>query len=340
MSRKNLKNKKILITGGAGYIGSTVAHYMIDRGYSVTIIDNLITGDKKLVPKKAVLKICDISNKTKIKKIIQSDKFDYVMHFAGLIRVDESVKFPKKYIRNNFEKTKIFLNTCFENDLFKIIFSSTASVYGDSMNKKVSENHPINPKNPYAQSKLKVEKFIIDKSKSLPIKYIILRYFNVAGAEKKLRTGLKSNFSTHLIKIASEVALKKKKKLIINGDDYNTKDGTPIRDFIHVSDLAEIHYLSGKSLLNNQKSNIYNCGYGIGYSVKEVVEKFNKILKINLPVIVGPRRKSDSKYLISNPNKFKKKFLWRPKFDNLELIILSSLKWEKKLKKLKLSLNN
>ena len=326
--------KNILITGGAGYIGSTVAHLMIDKGYSVTIIDNLITGNKNLVPKKAILKICDIANKDVIKKIIRSKNFEYVMHFAGLIRVDESVKFPKKYIKNNFEKSKIFLNTCFQNGLYNIIFSSTASVYGEATNKKVSEHHKLNPKNPYAKSKLQVEKFIIKKSKSLPIKYIILRYFNVAGAEKKIRTGLKSKYSTHLIKIACEVAFKKKKELIINGDNYNTKDGTPVRDFIHVSDLADIHYLSGKSLINEQKSNIYNCGYGNGYSVKEVVSKFNEILKKKLPVKIGPRRKSDSEYVVSNSNKFKKKFLWKPKFNNLSLIISSSLKWEKKLNEL------
>ena len=331
---KKKKVKNILITGGAGYIGSTVAHLMIDKGYSVTIIDSLVTGNKSLVPKKAILKICDISNTHKIKKIIQSKKFEYVMHFAGLIRVDESVKFPKRYIKNNFEKSKIFLNTCFNNGLFNIIFSSTASVYGEATNKKVSENYKLNPKNPYAKSKLRVEKFIMKKSKSLPIKYIILRYFNVAGAEKKNRTGLKSNYSTHLIKIACEVALKKKKKLIINGDNYNTKDGTPIRDFIHISDLAEIHYLSGKHLINEQKSNIYNCGYGKGYSVKEVVTKFNKILKKKIPTSIGPRRKSDSEYLVSNSNKFKKKFSWKPKFNKLSLIISSSLKWEKKLNEL------
>lgn len=327
MTKKIKKN--VLLTGGAGYIGSTVANLLIDKGYDVTIIDNLTTGNIKLVPKKAKLNVCDISNKKKIKKIIQSNNFEFVMHFAGLVRVDESIKYPKKYIKNNFEKTKIFLNTCFENNLFNIIFSSTASVYGDAFNEKVSENFNLNPKNPYALSKLKTEEFIISKSKYLPVKYVILRYFNVAGTEKKNRTGLHSKFSTHLIKVASEVALKKREKLIINGDNYQTKDGTPVRDYIHVSDLAEIHYIAAKNLIREQKSDIYNCGYGIGYSVKDVIKKFNKILNFNLPTKIGPRRKSDIGYVVANPNKFKKKFLWKPKYNNLGLIISSSLKWEK-----------
>ena len=322
----------VLLTGGAGYIGSSVAHFLIDKGYNVTIVDNLVTGNKKLVPKKAKLIVCDISNKKAIKRIIQSRKFQYVMHFAGLVRVDESLKYPRKYIKNNFEKTKIFFNTCFENNLYNIIFSSTASVYGNTFNKKVSENSDLNPKNPYALSKLKVENFIISKSKYLPVKYIILRYFNVAGAEKKNRTGLQSRFSTHLIKVASEVALETRKKLIINGDNYKTKDGTPVRDYIHISDLAEIHYIAGKNLILEQKSNIYNCGYGIGYSVKDIVKRLNRILKINLPTEIGPRRKSDIGYVVANSNKFKKKFSWKPKYNNLDLILSSSLKWEKKIK--------
>jgi UDP-glucose 4-epimerase len=331
MTKKIKKN--ILLTGGAGYIGSTVAHYLIDKGYNVTIIDNLVTGNKNLVPKKAKLNVCDISNKKKVKKIIQSKKYEYVMHFAGFVRVDESVKFPKKYMKNNFEKTKLFLNTCFNNNLFNIIFSSTASVYRETFNKeKVSENQNLKPKNPYALSKLKAENFIISKSKYLPVKYIILRYFNVAGAENKNRTGLQSKFSTHLIKTACEVAFKERKNLIINGDNYKTKDGTPVRDYIHVSDLAEMHYIAAKNLIVEQKSDIYNCGYGKGYSVKDVVKIFNKVLKKNLPTKVGLRRKSDIGYVVANSNKFKQKFSWRPKYNNLKLIVSSSLKWEKKLK--------
>jgi UDP-glucose 4-epimerase len=260
--------KSVLLTGGAGYIGSHVANFLLDKGIEVTIIDNLTTGNKILVPKKAKLHICDISNEKKVARIIKSNKFDVVLHFAGLIRVDESIKKPKKYDLANYRKGKIFFNTCFKNNLNKIIFSSTASVYGNNGLDKVSENNKIKPLNPYANTKLKLEKFLIKKSKTNKIKFIILRYFNVAGADTKLRTGLISKSSTNLIKVINEVAVGKRKKFIINGNNYNTKDGTPIRDFIHVSDLSEIHYLVGKYLFKVNKSNIFNCGYGKGYTKK------------------------------------------------------------------------
>ena len=264
--------KNILLTGGAGYIGSHVANYLLDRGLKVTIIDNLSTGHKNLIPKKTKFYNCDIANTKKVAQIIKKNRFDLVMHFAGVIRVDESIKNPKKYNFINYEKGKIFLNTCFENNLNKVIFSSTASVYGNSKSKRVSENSKLKPINPYAKSKLKIENFLIKNSKLKKFKYIILRYFNVAGADKKMRTGLISKSSTNLVKVICEVAIGKRRKFTINGNNYNTKDGTPIRDFIHVTDLAEIHYLAGKYLLKNNKSQILNCGYGKGYSVLEVVK--------------------------------------------------------------------
>ena len=254
------------------------------------------------------------------------------MHFAGLIRVDESVKEPEKYNEYNFEKAKKFLNNCFENKINKIIFSSTASVYGNPKNNKVFENDLLNPLNPYAVSKLKLENFIIEKSKELNIKYVILRYFNVAGADKELRTGLISKFSTHLIKKACEVAVGKRERLIINGDDYDTFDGTPVRDYIHVSDLADIHLISAKHLINNGNSEIFNCGYGKGYSVKEVVENFNKVLNKKIKFDVGPRRDGDSKMIVSNSDKFNNFFSWKPKFNNIEYIIKTAIDWERKIK--------
>lgn len=323
-----------LLTGGAGYIGSHVANALIDKGYSVTIIDNLVTGDIKLVPKKAKLKVCDIGNIKVISRILKENKFDLVMHFAGLIRVDESVRKPSKYLFNNFNKTKKFLNVCFKHNLKKVIFSSTASVYGNPKKKKVSETDEISPLNPYATSKLKVENFLINDSKSKNFKYIILRYFNVAGADAKLRSGQISKTSTHLIKIICEVAHGKKKKLIINGNNYNTLDGTPVRDFIHVSDLADIHILSAKHLIENNKSHIFNCGYGKGYSVKQVVTKVNQILKTKINFEIGPRRKSDSEYIVANTKKFRNHFKWKPSYNDLSYILKTSLEWEKKLKKL------
>ena len=322
---------KILLTGGAGYIGSHVSHLLIDNGVEVTIIDSLITGHKELVPKKAKFENCDIVDDKKITEIINRDKFDLVMHFAGLIRVDESLKEPEKYNEYNYIKAKSFLNTCIKNNLNKIIFSSTASVYGDSESKKVSEKDKLNPLNPYAKSKLKLEKFIIDKSNKQNINYIILRYFNVAGADYKLRTGLISNFSTHLIKVACEVAVGIKNELVINGNDYKTPDGTPVRDYIHVTDLADIHLISAKFLLKTKNSYIFNCGYGKGYSVMEVVKAFSKFLNKEIKYKFGPRRKGDSQMIVANVDKFGEFFSWKPKFNNLEQIIKTAFEWEKKL---------
>ena len=327
--------KNILLTGGAGYIGSHVANYLLDRGLKVTIIDNLSTGHKILIPKKSKFYNCDIANMKKVAEIIKKNRFDVVMHFAGVIRVDESIKNPEKYNFINYEKGKVFLNTCFKNNLNKVIFSSTASVYGNSKREKVSENSKLKPINPYARSKLKIENFLIKNSKLKKFKYIILRYFNVAGADKKLRTGLISKSSTNLIKVICEVAIGKRKKFKINGNNYNTKDGTPIRDFIHVTDLAEIHYLSAKYLINKNKSNIFNCGYGVGYSVKEILNNINNLITNKIPVVYGKRRLNDIAISISNTKKFNDYFKWSPKNNNLENILNSSLMWEKKYFKLK-----
>ncbi len=323
----------ILLTGGAGYIGSHVAHKLIDAGFSVTIIDNLITGNKKLVPKKAILEVCDISDKKKISKILSSKHFKAVLHFAGLIRVDESVKFPKKYNLYNYEKSKIFFETCISNGLDKIIFSSTASVYGKTKKLEVREKDKLSPINPYAQSKLRFENYLIKEKKKRRLNYIILRYFNVAGADLDLRSGLISKNSTHLIKVACEVAVGKKKQLIINGNNYNTKDGTAVRDYIHVSDLADMHLKSLRYLIKKKRSDIFNCGYGKGYSVKEVIENLEKILKKKIQIKIGPRRLGDTPYVVSNVSKFTKKFSFKPKFNNLKIILKTALLWEKKINK-------
>ena len=326
------KNNNILITGGAGYIGSHVSFLLIEKGYNITIIDSLITGNKQLVPKEANLEICDITDTDKVTQILKSKKFEAVLHFAGLIRVEESVKYPEKYIEFNYNKAKIFLDICFQNNLNKVIFSSTAAVYGDPKKDKVIESDELNPLSPYADSKLMLENYLIDQSKNVNVKYIILRYFNVAGADQKMRTGLISKFSTHLIKVASEVATKKRNKLVINGDDYNTPDGTPIRDYIHVSDLADIHLKSLEYLLKDNQSEIFNCGYGKGYSIKEVVNCLNNLLETNINFEIGPRRDGDSECIVSNSEKFIKAMSWKPKFNDLNYILKTAIAWEKKLK--------
>ena len=326
--------KNILVTGGAGYIGSHVCYLLIEKGYNVTIIDNLVTGSKKVIPTKAKLEKYDIANKSQVEKLLNKKKFSAVLHFAGLIRVEESVKYPNKYMEFNYKKSKKFIEICIKNNLNKIIFSSTAAVYGNPNKNKVEETDRLNPLNPYAKSKLLTEKFILNKAKKTKLKYIILRYFNVAGADIKMRTGLISKFSSHLVKAVSEVVTKKRDKLVVNGNDYNTPDGTPIRDYIHVSDLANIHLKSLEFLLKNNKSEIFNCGYGKGYSVKQVINTTNKLIKNKIKYEVGPRRAGDSKYIVSNPKKFMKATSWKPKFNNLKHILQTAIKWEKKLLKL------
>jgi len=312
-------NQNILVTGGAGYIGSHVCHLLVDQGYNVTCIDSLITGNKELLPKEVNLKVFDIAEKEKVVELIKNNQFDLIIHFAGLIRVDESIKEPKKYKEFNYTKAKIFLETCYENGLKKIIFSSTASVYGDPSNENITEEDLLNPLNPYATSN------------EYNSKYIILRYFNVAGADSNMRSGLISKYSTHLIKKACEVAVGKKDKLTINGDDYNTKDGTAVRDYIHVSDLADMHLISAKHLINNGQSEIFNCGYGKGFSVKEVINYFNEILDNEIKFEIGPRRPGDSKLVVANSDKFKKTFSWKPKFNDLKFILKTAYEWEKNL---------
>ena len=319
----------ILLTGGAGYIGSHTALELIDNGHSVTIIDNLITGTAKLIPNKARHFNFDIGNKQSIEKILKKEKFDVVMHFAGLIRVDESIKFPERYNNHNYEKAKIFFDCCFKNNLKKIVFSSTAGVYGNSKSTELKETDYLKPSNPYANSKLNIENYLIENSKSNQIKYIILRYFNVAGADEKKRSGLISNSSTNLIKVLCEVAVNKREKIIINGNDYKTNDGTAIRDFIHVSDIANVHILAANSLFEGTKSDIYNCGYGKGYSVKEVISEMEKVANKKIKTEIGPRRQQDIVVSIANSNKFKKKFHWKPKFNNLNYILKTALEWEK-----------
>ena len=326
------KQKKILLTGGAGYIGSHVCNLLLDKGFEVTVVDSLVTGDEKLIPRKAKFFNCDISDEKKINSLLQTDKFFLVMHFAGLIRVDESIKYPKKYFEYNFEKAKIFLKLCIENNLKKIIFSSTAAIYGNPDVSNVQEDTSPNPLNPYSESKLKFENFLLEESKINDLNYIILRYFNVAGADEKLRSGLISKVSTHLIKVACEVATGKRENLVINGNDYDTYDGTPIRDYIHISDLADIHYVTCKYLIENNDSHIFNCGYGKGYSVKEVIDTFNEILDKKISFKIGPRRVGDSKMIVANTSKFNNFFLWKPKFNNLKYILKTAYEWEKKIK--------
>lgn len=317
---------RALVTGGAGYIGSTVSNLLLDLGHNVTIIDNLSTGIKKNIPKKASFFETDISDIKKIDKIFSKKKFDIVFHFAALINNEESIKYPKKYFNNNYLKGKIFFEYCIKNKINKFIYSSTAAVYGNK-NNLINENDKLKPMSPYAKSKLKLENFL-DKKKS-KISCIILRYFNVAGSDKKLRCGFNINNDQNLILNLCLSSLKKK-TFIINGSNYNTKDGTPIRDYIHVEDLAQIHLLVANKVLKNNLFRTLNCGYGNGFSVIEILKKFNLISKNKIIYKVGKRRKNDIVKSISNPNKLVRLTKWKPKYNNLNKILKSSLDWYKK----------
>ena len=320
----------ILLTGGAGYIGSNVLLLLKDKGHKVTVIDNLSTGNKNLIPNRVRHVNCDIEDSEKIAKIIKSEKFDILLHFAGYVKVEESVNKPEKYFQNNTLNAIKLFETCYKYGLNNIIFSSTAAAYGNPLNNNsIKEDEDLKPLNPYGESKVRVEKYLSQNKDKF--KYIILRYFNVAGADPKLRSGLISDSPTHLIKILSEVATKKREKISIFGDDYNTKDGTAIRDYIHVSDLASIHLEAAKYLLDKKISNIFNCGYGKGYSVLEVINTANQICNNKIKFEYDKRRPGDSEKLISNVNRLHQHINWKPKFDDLKLIIKTAVEWEKKL---------
>lgn len=324
---------KILITGGAGYVGSNGALAFLDRGHKVTIIDNLINGEKKLIPKRSAFLESDINNEKKISKLLKKTKFDVVIHYAALTSVPDSIKSPSKYYKNNFLKSKKFLKICLKYGLNNIIYSSTAGVYGDKK-KKIDEKHSVKPKSPYAKSKLKFENHLKNIGKKTKLKYIILRYFNVGGADKFLRSGLTKN-NGNLIKTLCEVATKKRKKIIIFGNNYKTKDGTTIRDYIHVTDLSKMHLVAAEKLVKdkNFKSDVFNCGYGFGFSTKELITFMQKILSLRINFEYGKKRTGDIEQSVSKVLKFKKKFKWFPKYNkynSLKKILKSSYNWEKK----------
>lgn len=321
---------KILLTGGAGYIGSHVLLSILRDNHEVCIIDDLSTGNKDLIPKTVQFINCNISDEKKITDLLQKQSFDVLMHFAGYIKVEESVQNPKKYFTNNTDNAIKLFEICYKNGLKNIIFSSTAAVYGNpANNNSIKEDEILNPLNPYGQSKKNTEKYLLNNSDKF--NSIILRYFNVAGADPHLRSGLISDKPTHLIKILSEVVVKKREKIFIYGNDYQTEDGTAIRDYIHVSDLADIHLEVSNYLIEKKISNIFNCGYGKGFSVLEVINAANKLTGDKIKFEYRKRRLGDSEKLVSDVDKLHKHINWKPKFDNLNLIIETAINWEKKI---------
>jgi UDP-glucose 4-epimerase len=320
----------ILITGGAGYIGSHIVEQLIKKKKNVIILDNLVTGYKKLINKQAKFVKADIKNKSKVIKIIKDNNITSIIHLAAYLNVSEAEKNKKKYYQNNIVGTRNLLEACKNSSVKNIIFSSSCAVYGN-VKGSVVENRKPNPQGYYGYTKYKGEELIKKLSLKYKFNYGILRYFNVAGASSSGKIGEIETSHGHLIKNLAIQSLKKKPNIKIFGNDYNTEDGTCIRDYIHVSDLADIHIKGLNYLKKNEKSFILNCGYGKGYSVQQIVNIFKKIKK-NVEVQYQKRRSGDIAQVYANTKKFKKILRWRPKYNNIKLIIQSAIKWEKKLK--------
>ena len=322
--------KNILVTGGAGYIGSHVLLLLEKQGHRVVVVDNLSTGKREQVSY-GHLVVGDIGRDGFIESLMGREKFDAVIHFAGSIVVPESVKKPLKYYRNNTHYSQNLIRVALDSGVKSFIFSSTAAVYGMPTGGFCGEETPTDPINPYGRSKLMTEWILQDTCKHEAMNFIALRYFNVAGANVKGRAGQCSPQSTHLIKIACETALGKREKMVIFGDDYDTPDGTCVRDYIHVDDLAQAHMDALSHLDNGGESLILNCGLGHGFSVREVLSTMQKVAPAPFPMEVGPRREGDSPFLVAKSNKIRNTLGWSPRYDDLELICRTALDWEAKL---------
>ena len=320
--------RNILITGGAGYIGSHISETLIKKNKKIFVIDNLSTGYKKLIHKKAKFFKLDISNKKEINKILIKYKIDSIIHLAAKLIIGEGQKKPKKYYNNNVIGTKKILEACKKTSVKNFIFSSTAAIYKEGQY-KVTEKSKIKPKSVYGKTKIRSEKLIQIFSKKNNLNYGILRYFNIAGSSPSGKIGLINKKSDHLFKNFSIEVTKKKPKLRIYGTRYNTKDGSCIRDFIHVSDIAEIHYLILEKISKLNVSKIFNCGYNKGTTVLEVAKEFKKQTSHKVEIINADKRKNDLIKIIASNKKLIRFIKWKPKFNNLSKIVKSCIKWEK-----------
>jgi UDP-glucose 4-epimerase len=320
----------VLVTGGAGYIGSHTVYALLDRGDKVAVLDNLSTGVKAQVGGQATFFQGDVADAALVKTIIAEQGVDSVIHFAGSIVVPESVANPLAYYENNVARTRDLIQACVESGVKTFLFSSTATVYAEDARQPLAEEERKAPISPYARSKLMTEWMLEDVSKAHDFRYHVLRYFNVCGADPKGRTGQSTPVATHLIKRAAQVALGRVPQLDIFGTDYPTPDGTGVRDYIHVSDLAAAHLLALDALRGGAVSTTYNCGYGRGLSVREVVKGVEKVIGRPLPVREGPRRPGDPPTLISDPTRIKGALGWLPRHDDLDVIIRSAIDWERR----------
>ncbi len=321
----------VLVTGGAGYIGSHTVFALLDRGNDVVVLDNLSTGLRGHVGERATFVQGEAGDQALVRDLIAQHGVDSVIHFAGSIVVPESVADPLWYYKNNVVASRDLLEACVAGGVKQFIFSSTATVYAEDAAQPLAEDARKAPISPYARSKLMTEWMLQDISRATDLRHIVLRYFNVCGADPAGRTGQVSRVPTHLIKRASMVALGRIPHLDIFGTDYPTPDGTGVRDYIHVTDLADAHILALDSLREGSPSTSYNCGYGRGLSVREVVAAVERVIGAKLPVREGPRRAGDPPTLIADPSRIRTTLGWVPQHDDVEDIIRSALAWERRL---------
>ncbi len=335
-----MNNKSsILVTGGAGYIGSHTTHQLVDAGYEVVVVDNLYSGHRWAVPEVLKFYEGDFGNRELLTKIMSENPISAVVHFAGHIVVPESVNNPIKYYQNNVVGSVNLIQSCIEYNVGQFIFSSSAAVYGNPETIPADELTPTHPITPYGTTKLITEWTLADVVHSLAdtdadkgdFRYVALRYFNVAGAQIAGNLGQSTPEATHLIKVACQTACATRPQLTIYGTDYPTEDGTCIRDYIHVDDLAAAHLDALEYLQQGGESQILNCGYGHGYSVREVVEKVKTVSGIDFKVIEGERRPGDPYSLIADSHHIRETLGWKPQYDDLELICRTAYEWERKL---------
>ena len=317
----------ILVCGGAGYIGSHAVRQLIDKGEEVIIVDNLETGHKDAIHPKAKFYNVDIRNEEELDKVFAENKIDEVIHFAANSLVGESMTNPLKYYNNNVHGTGILLKVMVKHDVKKIVFSSTAATYGEPKNIPILETDETCPTNAYGETKLAMEKMMKWADVAHGVKFISLRYFNVAGAHESGEIGEDHNPETHLIPLILQVPLGKREFISIFGDDYDTHDGTCIRDYIHVIDLADAHILAVEKLREGSDSNIYNLGSGNGFTVKEMIDAAREVTGHPIPAKVCERRAGDPAKLVADSTKARKELGWKPKFENVNAMISSAWKW-------------
>lgn len=321
----------VLVTGGAGYIGSHAVLAFSEAGYRVVVLDNLSTGIRQNLPRDLPFVEGDVADMRLVETVIRQHHVQQIIHFAGSIVVPESVENPLAYYRNNTAASRNLLEVAVRTGVSRFIFSSTAAVYGEPEVVPVREESPLEPTNPYGRSKLMTEWMLRDVAAAHGLKYVALRYFNVAGADPHGRTGQSTPKATHLIKVACEAAVGARPFLQVFGNDYPTADGTCVRDYIHVTDLAAAHVCALQHLASGGDNLVLNCGYGHGFSVREVLETVQKVAGRRLDIRDAPRRPGDPGRLVSDAGLIRRTFPWQPQFDDLDIIVRSALGWERKL---------